>query len=1065
MLAFLNLGCASPSNVPEDEAREPTLHVIELRCEYLENPLGIDVTRPRLSWKLAAVDPDARGLRQSAYRVLVASRPEILADGKGDLWDSGRVESSRTTHVEWEGVPLRSRMMCYWKACSWDGDGARSEWSEPARFSMGLLDAADWGARWIGASRTAGPFGDAKWIWYPKGNPLENAPPGHHAFRTVQAIPAGRSVTKAEMLISADNAFALAVNGTRIAEGDRWEEPILVDLRPHLREGENVLAVGVRNEGEQPSPAGWIAHLRIELDEGEPIVRVTDSSWWAGSVRSPDWMSSPDHPAGWMPVRILGPYGIAPWGKVLGDGHSPDPWLRRSFDLTDYAAEALACVASLGYHELWVNGTKVGDHVLTPSISDLSKRARYVTYDIRDYLYPGRNTVALWLGGGWAHFPTFGCEDKPLVMARIDVTGDDGSTARVVTDESWKVHPSHRTLLGGWRFGRFGGERVDAGAQDREWNESDFDDSEWAAATPYDPEIRLSAEMIEPNRLDEKIAPRAIEELEDGGWRVDMGRNYTGWTELYLRGEPGATVTLTFSEREDEECTYDQRSELVLDEGGEGLFRHRFNYATGRWITVRGAELPLQADDITGGLVRNGYRCVGRFACSDGLLNRIYETVLWTYQCLSLGGYVVDCPHRERQGYGGDAHATMETALASFEKGAFFTKWMQDWRDVQSEDGDIPYTAPTYEGGGGPAWSGVCIALPWEVYLAYGDTWILEENYPMMQRWLRFLDTQSEGDILHRYGHENWGFLGDWVPPGRQQGSDGRVDERSTSFFNNCYRFYSVKRMAEIAEILGRMDDAAVYRERAEVLRRVVHEEYFDPETATYANGEQPYLAFPLLAGLTPPEHVPAVMANLERKILQEREGHVNSGIHGTYFLLKWLTETGRQDLVHEMVSKTDYPSWGHMLEEGATTIWEQWDGLHSRCHSSFLSVGAWFMEGVAGIRPDPARPGYEHFFIVPALVGDLTWARASLDSIRGLIASSYEIEGNAVTLSIEIPPNTSATVFVPADDPTAVTESGMPAGEAVGVRFLRHEEGAAVYEVVSGSYLFESKVAGLMVR
>jgi len=904
-LALLSLGGLARSEAGQGGDREPALRLTDLRCEYLENPLGIDVARPRLSWKLAAVDPGERGLRQSAYRVLVASSPALLALDEGDLWDSGRVGSSRSVHVEWEGVPLRSRMACCWKVRAWDGDGEPSDWSEVARWSMGLLDPSDWSARWIGAARPE------------------------------------------------------------------------------------------------------------------------------------------------------------------GEGHAPDPWLRRSFELSAPGAEAFAWVASLGYHELYVNGAKVGESVLTPSISDLSQRVRYATYDIREHLRPGRNAIALWLGGGWAHFPTFGCEDGPLVMARVEIGAGDGTITSLVTDADWKVRDSNRTLLGEWRFGRFGGERVDAGAALPGWADPDLDDSAWAPATLHEPEVRLSAERIEPNVLVEAIRPRGIEELEGepGVWRIDMGRSFTGWTEIRLRGDPGATATLSFAEREDQECTYAQRSELVLDGRGEGIFRHRFNYATGRWITVRGAVEEPRPEDVRGWLVRSGYRRASSFACSGPLLNRIHDAVLWTYQCLSLGGYVVDCPHRERQGYGGDAHATMETALSSFEQGAFHTKWMQDWRDVQGEDGNIPYTAPTYEGGGGPAWSGVCIALPWEVWLACGDTRILEENYGMMGRWLAFLETRCEDGILRRYGHENWGFLGDWVPPGRQQGRDGRVDERSTLFFNNCYRFWTVRRMARIAELLGRAEDAARYGEQAEAIRRIVHEEFYDPETATYANGEQPYLAFPLLAGLTPPELVPAVMAELEREILVEKSGHVDSGIHGTYFLLKHLAEAGRHDLIHEMVSKTDYPSWGHMLEQGATTIWEQWDGVHSLCHSSFLSVGAWFTRGVVGIRPDPLHPGYEHFFVAPALVGDLSWAKASFDSIRGPIASSWEVRGDAVILKVEVPPNTRATVSVPADDAGGVTEGGGPAGEAEGVRFLRAEAGAAVYEVGSGSYAFASEVSGLRGR
>ena len=706
----------------------------------------------------------------------------------------------------------------------------------------------------------------------------------------------------------------------------------------------------------------------------------------------------------------------------------------------------------------------MSEDVLAPSVSDLTQRVRYVTHEVAAHLKPGRNTIGLWLGGGWAHFPTYAREDKPIAIAQLELPGPDGGR-RIVTDDTWRVRDSNRSLRGAWRFGWFGGERVDGRFALPEWCDPGLDDADWSPATTYTSDLILSAEKVEPNRRVKEYRPIAIEERAPGVWRVDMRHNFTGWIEMTLRGTPGETATLGFAEREDQERTYTQHAEVIFGESGEEVFRHRFNYAAARWITVRGVREAPRADEIRGWLVRTAYRRVGNFSCSNELYNRIFETVRHTYESLSLGGYVVDCPHRERQGYGGDAHATMETSLALFEQGAFHTKWLEDWRDVQSENGNVPYTAPTYEGGGGPAWSGVCIALPWELYVAYGDRRILEECYPMMQRWLAFLDTQcrvEEGDdeaILHRYGHENWGFLGDWVPPGRQQNSAGRVDEESTLFFNNCYRFWSVRRMARIAQILERPDDAGRYAADAERIGGIVHERFFDPATATYANGEQPYLAFPLLAGLVPPEHVAAVSARLEREILEVKQGHVDSGIHGTYFLLKQLTESGRSDLAATMIAQTDYPSWGHMLEEGATTIWEQWDGEHSRLHSSFLSVGAWFVEGVVGLRADPEHPGFERFFIRPGLVGGLTSARTRFDSIRGPITVAWNLDGETLSLDFEVPPNASAIVSVPAISAGAVQEDGGGAEHSPGVRLVGFEDGWATFEVGSGRYAFVSRV------
>jgi hypothetical protein len=423
---------------------------------------------------------------------------------------------------------------------------------------------------------------------------------------------------------------------------------------------------------------------------------------------------------------------------------------------------------------------------------------------------------------------------------------------------------------------------------------------------------------------------------------------------------------------------------------------------------------------------------------------------------LSLGGYVVDCPHRERMGYGGDAHATMMTALAHFGVEAFYRKWLEDWRDVQYANGDLPFTAPTYDGGGGPAWSGIVIALPWEHYVAYGDRRVLEANYPTMKRWLAFVEEHAVNDLLEPYGDKDWGFLGDWVPPGRDQG-EHRVDARSTLFFNDCYWLASVEKAARIARVLGRDDEAASYRARAAKIRRAVQAEFYDAARGTYANGEQPYLALALLEELPPAELRPVIVAKLEREIRSTNSGHVNAGIHGTYFLLEALMRERRDDLIFEIASKTDYPSWGWMLANGATTLWEQWDGENSRLHSSFVSIGAWFVESLAGIRADPEHPGYEHFFVEPAIVGDLTFARASLRSVRGTIESAWRIAGGALTLEVTVPPSTTATIAVPSSDPTRVTESGNEIASSPGVLDARAERDRLSCRVASGRYAFRA--------
>lgn len=860
------------------------MSVTTLRCEYLENPLGIDIPRPRLSWVLEA---EARGQRQTAYRVVTASSAEILNENRGDLWDSGKCKSDRTIHIAYGGSELQPRTRYFWKVRVWDKGGIPSAWSTPAMWSTGLS--------------------------------LGNNPPKGLAAR------------------------------------------------------------------------------------------------WIGS----------------------------------GSSFEEDPWLRKSFKLAEPPEEAFAYVASIGYHELFVNGKKVGDSVLAPATSDLSKRARYVTYDIAPYLGKGENTIALWLSAGWTKWEHYHVDGNPLVLAEIDVTLADGKTVVVSTDETWKVHPSSTTLMGAWKPGQYGGEHVDARKRLPDWNTTGLDDSEWASAKTYAPKLKLSAEMIEPNRKSETLEPIGMEEIQPGIYRIDMGRNFAGWTEMRFQGEPGKKIKLSFSEHADGSNDYNLRSACTLDDRGRGIFRNRFNYSSGRWITISGLDRPPDLAEIKGYVIRSDYQPTGKFECSNPLLNQINDTVRWTFESLSLGGYVVDCPHRERMGYGGDAHATMEMAFNHYGMGAFYTKWIEDWRDVQKPDGDLPYTAPTHWGGGGPAWSGICVTLPWAMYERYTDQRILEETYPTMQRWIAFLETQSRDNMLVKWGG-NWDFLGDWVPP-RDSDEDDRVDEYSNLFFNNCYYLYNVKRVAGIADLLGRSNEAEAYRKKAEKIRQAVHRKFFNPKNNTYANGTELYMALPLLVGLTPENLREPVMKALEDEILIAQTGHIDTGIHGTYFLIKLLTELDRSDLIFEMASKRDYPSWGYMLEQGATTIWENWTGDISLLHSSFLSIGAWFIEGVAGIQVDPRKPGYKHFIIKPGVVGDVTWAKGELDSIHGKIVSNWEIEDGAFTLDLVVPPNTTATVYIPARKATDTTAPE-------GAEFQRMENGHAVFYVDSGSYHFSSK-------
>ena len=635
------------------------------------------------------------------------------------------------------------------------------------------------------------------------------------------------------------------------------------------------------------------------------------------------------------------------------------------------------------------------------------------------------------------------------MRAQLEVEFADGRVQRIATGPDWRVSQSSTRHIGPWDFGSYGGERVDAAAR-TDWCTltAAADVARWPYARAFPVDVTIVAEACEPTRRVEEIEPVAVEALLPGVWRVDFGRAFTGFTRARIFGAEGATVALHFSERDDEKTTYGQTSELVLDAAGEGVFEHRFDYAAARWLTIEGCVRAPELDDVRGYLVRSDYARTARFVCSDPLLQAVHDAVVWTFECLSLGGYSVDCAHRERWGYGGDAHATMETALDHFGLAAFYAKWLDDWAAIQDEFGNLPFTCPTYRGGGGPAWSGIVVMLPWETYLRCGDRRVLERAWPMIERWLAFLETKTVDGVLQfyadpRYVAAVYSFLGDWVPPGEEQ-AGGPPTEKAL-FFNNAYRVWNVRTAARIAEALGRDHDAAGLRARADELAVAVHARFFDPQGRVYVLPRQTYLALPVLAGLGDESLRAELLARLYADL--ETRRHVDTGIHGTWMLTKLLLEERRADLLALVAAQRDFPSWGDMLARGATTIWEQWDGVNSRMHSSFLSIGALFIEGLAGIRPLADGPGYAHFAVEPAFVPGLLSARCELDTPRGRIVSAWQCGEDSLLLEIEVPVGSRARLRLP-----VASLAGVPGGPLAAARVF----GAGPAAIVGGDLEIE---------
>lgn len=747
------------------------------------------------------------------------------------------------------------------------------------------------------------------------------------------------------------------------------------------------------------------------------------------------------------------------------DNKMADPWFRKTFSLPDTPQDAIIYVASIGYHELYVNGQKVGDAVLSPSVTDHKSRARYMTYDITGYLKPGSNVIALWLGASWSVFPAYHREDKPAIpmaLVQAEITQSSGKKLQIVSDDTWKTHASPNTLMGYWEAHHFEGEYYDAALEVDGWNTPDLNDSVWPVAKTYSPAITVSSDRTEPNRLMDEIKPRSIREVSPGVYRVDMGINYAGWFEMQLQGQPGDSIVFQFSEKEADACSYGIHSIYKIGPKKQGTFCNRFNYMTGRWVQISGLRHKPRPEQIRGWMIRPDYRRSGGFECDIPLLNDIYRTTMWTFENLSLGNYVVDCPHRERCGYGGDALASTRMGLGNYRLGAFYNKWMEDWRDVQDSTGNVPYTAPTRIGGGGPSWSGFCITLPWEFYRQYGDVRILSESFPTIQRWLAFVETKSQDDMLVRWGGK-WSFLGDWLwpdawPERSAMEKQGKAlgDTRETLFFNNCHWIYSLETAAQIAAVLGNEAAATAYRNRAAQVRKAVHTTFYNPQDAGYVNGYPSYLAIALMIDLPPVQLRSKVWKRLEREILVNRKGHFWGGITAGSFLMHTLLDNQRNDLIFEMATKEDFPGWGNMLKLGNGTLFEDWQCRGSGLHSSYLYIGSWFIEALGGIRRPEA--GYKHFTIEPWINKEgPQWVRSHYNSMYGDIVSNWSVTSGMLNLEVTVPPNTTAVLKLSGLMPATVKEGQNEWKDAEGVSLHTQQKDAISFTLQAGTYHFSA--------
>ena len=786
--------------------------------------------------------------------------------------------------------------------------------------------------------------------------------------------------------------------------------------------------------------------------------------WTMGLMKPEDWT------ARWISTEMDAQ--IVPTPHATQPKPHDEPYVRRVFDLAAMPTSALATVNVMGFYELYVNGKKVSPNIMGPALSNYGKRSLYESYDLASYLRKGHNCIGLWLSRGW-YWKVLDGRPNPNVqhetaIARMQLDLIvDGHQQRIVTDGEWHCKSSGRSLLGLWSWNKMGGEQVDARQDDPRWSDPEPTNGDWYPVKEVAaPAIPADAQKCPPMRILKTIPAISCTKLADGKYRLDFGTELAGWLKLRMRGQAtGDTITIQYADKLERLQTYNQMDRYICGGKSGEESCSKFNYHGFRWAIVEGLTTAPELADAEAELIGADFETRGSFACSSNQLNRMHKVNLWTIRSLTQSGYLSDCPHRERLGYG-DGQVSIESCMMNFMMQPFYDKWSTDWCDgADPNNGYMPHTAPQYKsGGGGPAWGGAGQALTWRNYLYYQDARIVERNLDACRRHIEAIEANANEGVVRVFGRQ-WDFIGDWVPPERGLDTKNWPPKPAAELFNNCYRLYLREQWAQMADVLGRHDEAIACRKELERLRPLIHAAFYDKDKQLYALDEQSYYLMPLMTGVVPEELRPTILKKLEECIRVTRKGHLDTGMLGTYFLMNYLMEIGRNDLLWLVVTQKDYPGWGYMLEQGATTWWEQWNGYWSQIHSCFTSLDGWFYQGLAGIRPDKSAPGFKKIIIKPAVVGDLTWVKCYHDSPYGRIVSNWKLEGQKLTMEVTIPANTTATVYVPVNNAAQVTESGKPVVKAIGVRFLHMENNNAVYTVGSGTYRFQSTLAETIIQ
>jgi alpha-L-rhamnosidase len=803
----------------------------------------------------------------------------------------------------------------------------------------------------------------------------------------------------------------------------------------------------------QPLVSGtrYFWKVRAWDQKGHESLSTETAFWEMGLLANDDWKGkwiSAPKVWDWEKFKIKRGLLIRE-GKVNDTMYAPQ--FRKAFNVAKKIAQARLYISGIGFNLIYLNGQKISNHIMDQPFTRYDKTVLYSTFDITDMLHSGKNALGIVLGNGWYNmitedvwgFDKASWRSDPTLKAQLAIVFEDGTRQTIASDENWKVAP------GGIFFNSIRqGEFYDARKETTGWKEEQYNDEKWYQPIVVNgPAGKLKAQMIQPVEVTDTLIPVKITEPKEGVYVFDLGKNIAGFGRLRIEAPAGTEIKLRYSERLLKDGTVDEQdvaqhvagglvqTDIYICKGGEvEIWNPSFVYYGFQYIEVSGLPSKPTKQTITGMRIHTAFKTAGTFQCSNELFNKIQQNALSSYQS-NFMGYPTDCPQREKNGWTGDAHLAAEMGLYNFKAENGYTKWMGDIADEQRPTGELAAIVPTagwgYFWGNGPAWDNAMVLIPWYLYQYNGDERILEQMYPHIKGYVDYLSGRTE-DYIMKIG------LGDWAP------AKTKTPPEVTS---TAYYYVDAILLSKMAELFGYSNDQKKYSDLAAKIREAFNKHYYHGN-GVYDQGSQTSLACALYQGLT--DHANQTTEALVSAVKQN-DDHLDCGILGTKYLLHALSDNGHTDLAYKIVNQHSFPSWGYWVDQGATTLWEQWNGTESLNHIMFGDVSAWFYRNLAGIAPDDSLPGFKRITFRPYFSPDLKWVKANHQSMYGEINADWDRKDNKIYYHVTIPCNTTGEIVLPKNKKLLIDNKPLSRSERV--KGIYEEENEIKFVLGSGSY------------